>query len=34
MNSVLGSTIVVGAIFLSINMISDFLYKVIDPRAR
>ncbi|THB80652.1 MAG: ABC transporter permease [Desulfobacteraceae bacterium] len=34
MNSVLGSTIVVGAIFLSINLFSDFLYKVMDPRAR
>lgn len=34
MNAVLGSTIVVGIIFLSINMFSDFLYKVLDPRAR
>lgn len=34
MNSVLGSTIVVGAIFLSVNLFSDFLYKVMDPRAR
>jgi len=34
MNAVLGSTIVVGIIFLSINMFSDFLYKVMDPRAR
>lgn len=34
MNAVLGSTIVVGTIFLSINMFSDFLYKVLDPRAR
>lgn len=34
MNAVLGSTIVVGTIFLSINMFSDFLYKVMDPRAR
>jgi peptide/nickel transport system permease protein len=34
MNSVLGSTIVVGTIFLSINMFSDFLYKVLDPRAK
>jgi len=30
MNAVLGSTIVVGIIFLSINMFSDFLYKVMD----
>ena len=34
MNAVLGSTIVVGAIFLSVNLFSDFLYKVFDPRAR
>ncbi len=34
MNAVLGSTIVVGAIFLGINLFSDFLYKVMDPRAR
>ena len=34
MNAVLGSTIVVGAIFLGINLFSDFLYKVVDPRAR
>ena len=34
MNSVLGSTIVVGVIFLSVNLFSDFLYKVADPRAR
>ncbi|MBI9091370.1 MAG: ABC transporter permease [Desulfobacterium sp.] len=34
MNAVLGSTLVVGTIFLSINMFSDFLYKVMDPRAR
>ncbi len=34
MNAVLGSTIVVGTIFLSINMFSDFLYTVFDPRAK
>lgn len=34
MNSVLGSTIVVGAIFLGVNLFSDFLYKVMDPRVR
>ena len=34
MNAVLGSTIVVGAIFLGVNLLSDFLYKVMDPRAR
>lgn len=34
MNAVLGSTLVVGAIFLGINLFSDFLYGVLDPRAR
>ncbi len=34
MNAVLGSTIVVGAIFLGVNLFSDFLYKVMDPRVR
>lgn len=34
MNAVLGSTIVVGSIFLGVNLFSDFLYKVLDPRAR
>ncbi|MGD9823807.1 ABC transporter permease [Desulfobacter sp.] len=34
MNAVLGSTIVAGAIFLGVNLFSDFLYKVMDPRAR
>ncbi|WP_321370869.1 ABC transporter permease [uncultured Desulfuromusa sp.] len=34
MNSVLGSTIVVGAIFLGVNLFSDLLYKIMDPRAR
>ncbi|MBL0715087.1 MAG: ABC transporter permease [Desulfosarcina sp.] len=34
MNAVLGSTIVVGAVFIGINMLSDFLYQLMDPRAR
>ena len=34
MNAVLGSTIVVGSIFLGVNIFSDVLYKVFDPRAR
>ena len=33
MNAVLGSTIVVGAIFLGVNLFSDVLYKVMGPRA-
>lgn len=34
MNAVLGCTLVVGAIFLGINLFSDFLYEFLDPRAR
>jgi peptide/nickel transport system permease protein len=34
MNSVLGGTIVVGICFVGINMFSDLLYKLVDPRAR
>ncbi len=34
MNSVLGSTLVIGAIFMSFSLFSDFLYQVFDPRAR
>ena len=34
MNAVLGGTIVVGAVFICINMLSDLLYKLFDPRAR
>ncbi len=34
MNAVLGSTIVVGGIFIGINLLSDLLYRLLDPRAR
>ena len=34
MNAVLGGTVVVGLIFVGLNMLSDILYKVVDPRAR
>jgi peptide/nickel transport system permease protein len=34
MNAVLGGTVVVGLIFVSINMLSDVLYKIVDARAR
>lgn len=33
-NAVLGGTILVGAVFITINLCSDFLYKVFDPRLR
>ena len=34
MPAVLGGTIVVGAAYIGLNMISDFLYRLADPRAR
>ena len=34
MPAVLGGTIVVGAIFIVINMLTDVAYRVLDPRAR
>lgn len=33
MNAVLGGTIVIGLVFISLNLLSDFLYKIADPRA-
>ncbi|MEE8202330.1 MAG: ABC transporter permease [Alphaproteobacteria bacterium] len=34
MNAVIGGTVVVGICFVGINMISDALYRIVDPRAR
>jgi peptide/nickel transport system permease protein len=34
MPAVLGGTIVVGVVFVSLNMLSDILYRLVDPRAR
>jgi peptide/nickel transport system permease protein len=34
MNAVLGGTIVVGTVFIGINLLSDLVYRVLDPRAR
>ncbi|WP_437378455.1 ABC transporter permease [Inquilinus limosus] len=34
MNAVLGGTIVVGTVYIGLNMLSDLLYRVLDPRAR
>lgn len=33
MNAVLGATIVVGLVFVGINLLSDLLYRLLDPRA-
>ncbi len=34
MNAVLGGTIVVGSIFIGLNLLSDLLYILLDPRTR
>ena len=34
MNAVLGGTIVVGSVFIGLNLLSDLLYRLFDPRAR
>lgn len=33
MNAVLGGTLVVGAVFIALNLLSDLLYRLVDPRA-
>ncbi len=34
MNAVLGGTLVVGLIFITLNLVSDMLYRILDPRMR
>ena len=34
MNAVLGGTLVVGTVFIGLNLASDALYRVLDPRTR
>ena len=34
MNAVLGGTIVVGVVFIGLNLLSDVLYRTLDPRAK
>ena len=34
MNAVLGGTMVVGSVFIGLNLFSDLLYRLVDPRAR
>jgi peptide/nickel transport system permease protein len=34
MNAVLGGTLVVGSIFIALNLLSDLLYRMLDPRTR
>jgi peptide/nickel transport system permease protein len=34
MNAVLGGTVVVGTVFIMLNLGSDLLYRFLDPRAK
>jgi peptide/nickel transport system permease protein len=34
MNAVLGGTLVIGAVFVVLNLVSDLLYRLLDPRTR
>lgn len=34
MNAVLGGTLLIGTIFIALNLLSDLLYNVLDPRVR
>lgn len=34
MSAVLGGTIIIGSVFIGINLLSDLLYKTLDPRTR
>jgi peptide/nickel transport system permease protein len=34
LNAVLGATIVVGTVFIALNLLSDVLYRALDPRTR
>jgi peptide/nickel transport system permease protein len=34
MNAVLGGTMLVGIVFIAINLTTDMLYQIVDPRAR
>lgn len=34
MNAVLGGTIVIGSVFIAINLLADLLYRLLDPRTK
>ncbi|NUS20545.1 MAG: ABC transporter permease, partial [Mesorhizobium sp.] len=34
MNAVLGGTIIIGSVFIAINLMSDLLYRLLDPRTK
>ncbi len=34
MNAVLGVTVIIGLVFLGLNLLSDIIYSWVDPRAK
>ncbi|MBZ9756969.1 ABC transporter permease [Mesorhizobium sp. ESP6-5] len=34
MNAVLGGTVIIGSVFIAINLFADLLYRVLDPRTK
>jgi peptide/nickel transport system permease protein len=34
LNAVLGGTILIGSVFIALNLLSDLLYRLLDPRTR
>ena len=34
MNAVLGGTVIVGSVFIGLNLLSDLLYRTLDPRTK
>ena len=34
MNVVMGAVLLIGVVFLTINIVSDRLYRIFDPRTR
>ena len=34
MNAVLGATLVVGAVYVGLNLLADLAYRLLDPRVR
>ena len=34
MNAVLGATLVIGVVYLVLNLLSDMAYRLLDPRVR
>jgi peptide/nickel transport system permease protein len=34
MNAVLGATLVVGLVYIGLNLLADVVYRLLDPRVR